>query len=51
MANYVQNRLPWKSIQVIPYEGWFGQKGRIFVISGHLDQIVMSTSMQKSDKN
>jgi len=29
MANYVQNRLPWKSVQATLYEGWFGQKPNI----------------------
>lgn len=27
--NYIQNRLPWKSIKVTPYEGWFGKKPNI----------------------
>lgn len=29
MANYIQNRLPWKSIQMTPYEEWFGRKPNI----------------------
>lgn len=29
MANYIQNRLPWKSVLTTPYEGWFGKKPNI----------------------
>lgn len=29
MANYIQNRLPWKSVPVTPFEAWFGFKPNI----------------------
>lgn len=29
MANYIQNRLPWKNIEKTPYEIWFGAKPSI----------------------
>lgn len=29
MANYIQNRLPWKNLEKTPYEIWFGTKPSI----------------------
>lgn len=29
MANYIQNRLPWKNVEKTPYEIWFGTKPSI----------------------